>query len=168
MGLAGPLLPAALQMISVVILAPVCEELLYRGMVLRPVHDSIARRGAKNAAAVISVLAATLAFALPHIGDATTLGEILGYLVTRIVFGLVYIITGSMTAVMVSHSLQSALVMTQVLLFGHGGQSGNPVLWVLAVGCPLFVYLIARGLHAMFPDAGGAGRSSATAPRGEP
>lgn len=29
-----------------VILAPVCEELLYRGVVVRPVHDALARRGA--------------------------------------------------------------------------------------------------------------------------
>lgn len=167
MGLAGPLLPAAVQMISVVILAPVCEELLYRGMILRPVHDSLIRCDApRSAAAVISILVATLAFALPHIGDETTTAEILGYFVTGIAFGMVYVITGSMTAVMVSHSLQSCLVMAQVLLFGNGGQAVNPVLYVLAIGCPVFVYLSARALHAAFPAARTEERTGGVPQRG--
>ena len=30
---------------TVVILAPVCEELLYRGAIPRPIHDALIRRG---------------------------------------------------------------------------------------------------------------------------
>lgn len=152
MGLAGPLAPAVAQMLSVVILAPVCEELLYRGFILRPTHDALARRGARVMAVVVSISVSTLAFALPHIGDDTTTAEILGYLVTGITFGLVYVLTGSMTAVMVAHSLQSAWVMAQVLLFGHGGQAVSPVHYILAFGAPVFVYLIAQGLRAILPS----------------
>ena len=40
------LLPAVAVVVASVILGPVCEELLYRGVVVRPVHDALARRGA--------------------------------------------------------------------------------------------------------------------------
>lgn len=43
--LGGPLLPAGFVLFASVVLAPVCEELLYRGAILRPIHDAIARRG---------------------------------------------------------------------------------------------------------------------------
>ena len=38
-------LTAGMPRRTVVILAPVCEELLYRGAILRPIHDALIRRG---------------------------------------------------------------------------------------------------------------------------
>lgn len=61
----GPLLPAFAALFASVILAPVCEDFLYRGATLRPIHDSMARRGSATVAAVVAILISSAAFALP-------------------------------------------------------------------------------------------------------
>lgn len=52
---------------------------------------------------------------------------------------------------MVSHSLQSCYAIAQVLIFGREDAAVSPILWILVLGCPIWVYFIARGLHAVFP-----------------
>ncbi|MDO5691662.1 MAG: CPBP family intramembrane metalloprotease [Pseudomonadota bacterium] len=137
--------------ISAVIAAPVCEELLYRGLLLRAVHDGLARRMALGWATAIALLASAAAFALPHLGDAL-LGRMgLAYLVTGLALGLVYVWTGSLTAVMVSHALQSCYAFGSILLFGRGDTAVSPLIYLIVFGCPLWVYLCARGLRAVLP-----------------
>lgn len=149
--LGGPLLPAVFVLFASVILAPVCEELLYRGAILRPIHDAIARRGSTVLAAVVSILVAAVAFALPHLGGSLTGREAAAYMITGIAFGLVYVLTGSMTAAMVSHSLQSCFAFGQILVLGHGDAHVSPILYILVFGCPVIVFFVARGLRAVFP-----------------
>lgn len=72
-------------------------------------------------------------------------------MITGITFGLVYVLTGSMTAAMVAHSLQSCFSFAQTLYFGRGDADVHPILWILVLGCPLWVYLVARALRAVFP-----------------
>ena len=151
MNLGGPLLPAFLAMFSSVILAPVCEELLYRGAAVRPIHDHLARHGRAWLGAAVGIAAGAGLFAMPHLGDDATTGLVASYLLTGVVLGLVYVITGSMTAAMVSHSLQSCFAFGQVLLFGAGDAQVSWALYVLVFGCPLWVFLIARGLARVFP-----------------
>lgn len=153
MGLTGSLAPAIAVVISSVILAPICEEIFYRGLILRPVHDHLARSGASRwLAAGIAIAVATVAFALPHLGDGVTPGIVLAYLLTGVGLGLVYVLTGSMTAVMVAHALQSWFAFSQVLIFGRGDNAVSPILWIIVLGCPLWVYLISIGLARVFPD----------------
>ena len=156
MNLGGPLLPAAAGLVGAAILAPVCEEPLYRGVVLRPVHDRIARRGSRRVAAV-GILVSAVAFALPHLGGSLTGVQAMQYLATGVVLAVVYLVTGLMTAAMVSHSLQSCFAFAQILLFGNGGSAVSPVLYVIVFGCPLWVYLCARALHAILPAGTGTG-----------
>lgn len=148
----GPLLSAAAMLIASVILAPVCEEILYRVGVLRPIHDAMMRRGRTTAAPVVAILASAVAFSLPHLGDSLTGVEAMSYLVTGSAFGVVYVLTGSLTAAMVSHSLQSCYAFSQILIFGHGAHDVSPLLYVIAFGCPLWTYLCARALRALLPD----------------
>lgn len=151
MGLGGALLPAAAMLFASVILAPVCEELLYRGAIMRPIHDALARRGRTLMAGIISILVSSLAFAMPHLGASLSAGEAASFVLTGIAFGLVYLITGSMTAAMVAHSLQSCFAFAQVLLFGAGDHEVSPLLYIMVFTCPIIVFLIARGLHAVLP-----------------
>lgn len=151
MGLGGPVITAAASLIASAVLAAVCEELLYRGAIVRPIHDHLARRGRAGLGAVIGILVAALAFAMPHLGGSLTGVATASYLVTGIAFGLVYVITGSLTAAMVSHSLQSCYAFTQVLLLGRGDDHVSPLLYVIVFGCPLWTYLCARGLAAVLP-----------------
>ncbi|GMA41908.1 CPBP family intramembrane glutamic endopeptidase [Mobilicoccus caccae] len=150
-GFTGPLLPAVGAAVTSVILAPVCEELLYRGAMLRPIHDAIARRGSTTTAAIVAIAVSSVAFALPHLGDSLFGTQALAYVVTGAAFGIVYVMTGSMTAAMVSHSLQSWAAFSQILIFGRGDAYVSPIIWILILGCPLWVYLVARGLRAISP-----------------
>lgn len=150
-GLTGSLLTAVAPVVASVIFAPVCEEILYRGAVLRPIHDHIARRGSSTVAAVVSILVSAVLFALPHLGEDATLALVASYIVSGVAFGLVYVLTGSMTAAMVSHSLQSMAAFGQILWFGRGEHEVSPIIWILVLGCPLWTFLCAKALHAVFP-----------------
>lgn len=100
----------------------------------------------------------------PHLGGSLVGAQALSYVITGIALGVVYVLTGSMTAAMVSHAMQSWFSFGQILLFGHDGAAVSPVLWIIVAGCPLWVYLCASGLRAVLPrdragTAAGDGRS---------
>lgn len=60
----GPLIASIATIVSTVILAPVCEEILYRGAILRPLHDALARRGRATLGAVVGILVSAVMFAM--------------------------------------------------------------------------------------------------------
>ena len=157
-------LTAGMPRRTVVILAPVCEELLYRGAILRPIHDALIRRGRSAlVASTIAIALSALAFALPHLGDSLTGRQAIAYMITGCVFGVVYVLTGSITAAMVSHALPSWVTYARILYFGHGDSTVHPLLWILVLGCPVWVYLVARLLRAVFPDRTATGAAFGTA-----
>lgn len=120
---------------------------------LRPIHDGLIRRGMKAwPAAALGIAVSTIMFAFPHLGGSLVGLQALAYVVTGVAFGLVYVLTGSMTAAMVAHALQSWFSFGQVLIFGRGDAEVSPILWILALGCPLWVYLCALGLRAITPS----------------
>lgn len=150
-GLTGPLPAVLATVIASVILAPVVEELVYRGIILRILHDSLIARLSSAVAASIAVVVSALAFALPHLGGSPTGIDALAYILTGVFFGVAYVLTGSLTATMVSHSLQSMAAFGQILIFGRGDADVSPIVWILVFGCPVWVYLCARGLAALLP-----------------
>lgn len=151
MRLDGPLLAAVPALASSVILTPFCEEILYRGAVVRPIHDACARRGRAWLGEALGIGVSAALFAMPHLAeDKITLMSI-AYVLTGVGFGLVYVLTGSLTASMVSHSLQSRVAFGQVLSFGRGDADVHPLIWILVFGCPLWVYLGSQLLRAVLP-----------------
>lgn len=138
-------------LLAAVLAAPVVEEVLYRGLLMRSIHDHLARRGHLRAAAIIALAASTLAFAMPHLGEAENWRFVVAYLITGLAFGIVYLRTGSLTAAMVAHAMQSMYAFGSVLLFGRGDAQVSPLAWLLVFGAPLWVYLIARAMHAVMP-----------------
>lgn len=119
--------------------------------------------------ALFAIALSALAFALPHLGGSLTGRQAIAYMITGCVFGVVYVLTGSITAAMVSHALQSWVTYAQILYFGHGDSTVHPLLWILVLGCPVWVYLVARLLRAVFPDrtATGAGFGTAAGTSGD-
>lgn len=113
--------------------------------------------------ALFEIALSALAFALPHLGDSLTGRQAIAYMITGCVFGVVYVLTGSITAAMVSHALQSWVTYAQILDFGHGDSTVHPLLWILVLGCPVWVYLVARLLRAVFPDRTATGAAFGTA-----
>lgn len=113
--------------------------------------------------ALFATALSALAFALPHLGDSLTGRQAIAYMITGCVFGVVYVLTGSITAAMVSHALQSWVTYAQILYFGHGDSTVHPLLWILVLGCPVWVCLVARLLRAVFPDRTATGAAFGTA-----
>ena len=151
LGLRRGLTVRDIVVVSSVVLAPVCEEILYRGAMLRPLHDSLARRGRAGLGAVIGITVSTLFFAIPHLAEDTINVMSIAYLLTGAGLGLVYVLTGSLTAAMLGHSLQSMVVFGQVLIFGRGDTDVHPLLWILVFGCPIWVYLGSQLVRVMLP-----------------
>lgn len=106
--------------------------------------------------AIIGIAVSSFAFALPHVEDIFS-PVAASYLITGAAFGIVYVLTGSLTAAMVSHALQSCFSMAQVLLFGSAGASASN--YILVFGCPIFVFFIARLLAQVLPQSSRATHS---------
>ena len=157
MSLDGPLPQAMLMMFTSAVLAGVCEEILYRGAMLRPIHDHLARRGMVRLAALVSIAVTTIAFAMPHLGDAASGQVVFAYLLSGFGMGLVYVLTGSLTATMVAHSLQSCFAFAQLLYLSRADHDVSPALWILVLAAPVLVFLFARLLYAVFPKGAGGG-----------
>ena len=102
-------------------------------------------------APAISLALASPFFALPHFGGALLDRLSLAYILTGLAFGFVYIRTGSLTAAMVSHSLQSCFAFSNVLLYGRGETAVSPFLYLLVFGCPVWTYLSAKALWLLLP-----------------
>lgn len=77
----------------------------------------------------------TLFFAIPHLAEDTINVMSIAYLLTGAGLGLVYVLTGSLTAAMLGHSLQSMVAFGQILIFG----------------CPIWVYLGSQLVRVMLP-----------------
>ncbi|MDO5504744.1 MAG: type II CAAX endopeptidase family protein [Pseudoxanthomonas suwonensis] len=153
-GLAGSFPQVLPAIVATVVLAPVCEELLYRGIILRCLHDWARRRPRLSRVAVmLALLASSWLFALPHVADGLWTPVGLAYLISGLAFGVVYVASGSLTAAMVSHALQSVFAFGQLLVYGKGDHPVSPLLYVLVFGAPLWVFLCARALHALLPKA---------------
>ncbi len=69
------------------------------------------------------------------------------YFLSSAGFSVVYLLSGSMIAAMISHSLQSMYAFVAVLLIGRGNYVLSPVIYLIAFSCPLWVYLIGKGLE---------------------
>lgn len=139
--------------LSVTILAPICEEIAYRGVMLRSLHDWFTRIFKKKTPHLFSlpvILAITLtaiAFVLPHVSDITLNVIVVSYFISSIGFSLVYVMTRSLPAAMVSHALQSCYAFSIMLIVGHGAYNISPIIYAVALLCPVIVYFLAKWLR---------------------
>lgn len=143
--------------IATTIFAPIIEELLYRGVLLRSVHDGLLRLSPRSRSifsfpAIVSVTVTALAFVLPHVSNFGINALTLAYFLTSAGFSIVYLLTGSMIAAMVSHSLQSAFAFTQLLIFGKGAYPLSPVILAISILCPVIVYFLGKLIAKLFKN----------------
>lgn len=138
------------------VFAPVFEELVYRGIMFRSVHDGLLRffPKAKSIISIPMIAAVTftaIAFIMPHVTDMKFGVMTIAYFVTSAGFSFVYAATGSMVAAMVSHSLQSCVAFMTILIYGHGSYPLSPVVYGIALFCPVIVYFIGSAIGKIFP-----------------
>jgi len=137
------------------IIAPIFEEFLYRGVMLRSAHDWLLKKFPHSTSilgipSVLSVVITAIAFIFPHVSNLSINVMTLAYFVSSAGFSLVFLLTGSLVAAMVSHSMQSCLAFFQILYFGHGSYALSPVIYGIACLCPIIVFLIGSLLQSFF------------------
>jgi membrane protease YdiL (CAAX protease family) len=84
--------------LSTVILAPVCEEMLFRGLILEYIKQ---KRGVTTA-----VILSALIFGLVHV---PILPQMVGAFIMGIMMGYVYVLTGSLLSVIIIHAANNGL-----------------------------------------------------------
>lgn len=155
MGFGNGFMTDLIAVLAGTLLAPVIEELVYRGIMFRSIHDGLLRRFPKQRSllglpAVIAIIVTAIAFILPHVPDLTINWTTVAYFITSAGFSLVYLLTGSMIAAMVSHSLQSMYAFGGLILLGRGDYQLSPIIYLIVFLCPLWVYLIGHGIKSLF------------------
>lgn len=159
-GLGESLTRDVMLILSMAVLAPLGEELVYRGLMFRGLFDVMARSGkagVRRAAFIVAALASSLTFAIAHGGEGQST-----QLIPLTVFGLIaaflYWWTGSMYVAVFAHSVTN---MINVVILAVGGNGlTNPVLWVLVASTPL----ISVGLLALTHGVLGGGAAVSAAP----
>ncbi len=107
-------------LLAPVLLAPVIEELFFRGLILRAVYDRTARR-ARRAAAPIAIAVSGLTFSLMHLVvlDPSNAAVVLVVGTSTLVFGLaaagLSVATGRIWAAVIAHITFNALVVLPAL-----------------------------------------------------
>ncbi|MDO5650092.1 MAG: type II CAAX endopeptidase family protein [Gallicola sp.] len=137
------------------IMAPVIEELVYRGVMLRSLQEILARLFTKSSSlnwvpVIVSLIVTAFAFVLPHVSQVSFGVMTFAYLISSIGMSLVYLTTGSMVMAMVSHSLQSCYAHSMILVTGKGDYVLSPIIFFISFACPIIVYLVGRGLKRCF------------------
>lgn len=136
--------------VSGVLLAPICEEIIYRGIMLRSLHDGFFRWvGKKNSRlfsipVILAITLTALAFILPHVADMKFSALFLAYFITSAGFSLVFILTRSLSAAMVSHSLQSCFTYSVILLESYKLYPLSPIIYIISLSAPIIVYFTAK------------------------
>ncbi|MDO5690467.1 MAG: type II CAAX endopeptidase family protein, partial [Tissierellia bacterium] len=143
--------------VSSTLLAPIVEELVYRGIMLRSIHDGIRRftpetNSLLSIPVILSITYTAIAFIMPHVSYMNIGVITISYFITSAGFSLVYILTGSMLAAMVSHSLQSCYTFSVILVLGHGDYAVSPIVYGISFLCPILVFFLGRILRGSFTD----------------
>lgn len=120
---AGQLTALAVSIVAVVLLAPLAEELFFRGAVQRALQALLTRPGAPlmsdRAAAAVAIVVTTIVFvglhAVPY-GAAVPLSAVLAPLVIGVGAGVLTAATGRIAAVVVAHVLFNAAGIALVVM----------------------------------------------------
>lgn len=143
----------AVLVLCIVVLAPLGEELLFRGLIHRSLRDGLARHlppgwGVAVGAAVGAVVSAGL-FAYAHGGEgqAQQLWQLVGI---GLVLVLAFELTGSISAPVLLHSLNNTLALAVGLARYPDVRLARPWIEHLAWGGPLLVLLLLGLLSVLF------------------
>ena len=109
-------------LLAPVILAPFVEEVFFRGLVLRAVHDRAAAHGAQGAAAPIAIAVSGITFALMHLMalDLSSTATVAVIASSTLIFGLAVawlaLATGRIGGAIIAHITFNALVIVPALI----------------------------------------------------
>lgn len=114
----APPVVVAVSVLGAVVVAPVVEELFFRGVMLRALIDALGGRG-RALAAVIAVALSTAAFVVLHLvtlGPFAPAGLLVGTIGIGIGCGVLAVVTGRIGGALVAHVVFNALGILLIVL----------------------------------------------------
>lgn len=152
-GLGESVLRDVTMILSMAVLAPLGEEMIYRGVMFGGLHDACARARAgwlRKAAFVLPALVTSLLFAISHGGEGQS-KQLLFLLIAGLIYAGIYWWTGSLTVAVLAHSVTNAV--NVVLLATSGSGLTTPALWLLVAAAPLLSVGALWLLRRLLPPA---------------
>ena len=135
--------------LCIVMLAPLGEEMLFRGLIYRSLRDGLARHLPIGLAIAVGVALSAAGFAFAHGGEGQEqqLWQLIG---VGLVLVLAYELTGSITAPIMVHSLNNTLALAAGLARHPDVRLAQPWIETLAWMGPLLTLLLIGGLSALW------------------
>ena len=126
------------------VLAPIVEEVFFRGLIYRAVRDSIARRWAPALAIVVAALVQAYLFVVAHPSGGLQVAIIL---LMAVAYAVAFEATGSLVVAMVAHSIFNSISFLIVLVGPQRPADFSPAAVLVFVAAPLVTWGIARLLR---------------------
>lgn len=126
------------------VLAPIVEEVFFRGLIYRAVRDSIARRWAPALAIVVAALVQAYLFVVAHPSGGL---QVVIILLMAVAYAVAFEATGSLVVAMVAHSIFNSISFLIVLVGPQRPADFSPAAVLVFVAAPLVTWGIARLLR---------------------
>lgn len=136
LGLGKAGLRDATLILSMAVLAPLGEEMIFRGLIFRGLHDWLARSGrawARRLAFIVPALVSSYLFAASHGGEGQD-RQVVFLTLFGVIAAFVYWWTGSMYLAVFTHSVTNTI--NAVTLGISAGGFTTPLMWLLVAACP--------------------------------
>lgn len=154
MGFGQNLVADSMLVLVICVGAPLAEEALLRGIVMRSLLDGLRRVFAQRSwgewlAIAVAVFGSALLFADMHGGEGQD-GVIHILFLHGVVYALLYMMTGSLLVPILAHSLNNSFAMTEELV-SSGIYSMTDLPFILTMAGPLIALVLSLGWRAIIP-----------------
>lgn len=138
------------------ILAPVSEELAYRGLILKMMRDGLSKTKWFNntiynktyIAALIAIAVSAFFFATLHAGEGQQ-SAVPFLFVNALIFGFLYIKTKSLYVPVLVHSLNNSVVIIVMTLSSSEISLSSSLLYIFAAICPIISYFAIKIIQSV-------------------
>ncbi|MDO5653180.1 MAG: type II CAAX endopeptidase family protein [Brachymonas sp.] len=151
LGLGQGVWPDVAVVLAVTVMAPLGEELFFRGLLYRSLRDGVARWLPMLPSAALGMVLSSLLFAVMHVGDGQDT-QWPALFVMGILMALSYEWTGSLLAPMMVHALNNMLALAQAMALPDI-QVSTDWMYTLTAASPLIVLAVGWGLLRALPNA---------------
>lgn len=135
----------ALTLLAIGTLAPVGEELFFRGLIYRALRDGLARWVSLKVTVPVGVILSALVFGISHQSEGQ-IAQLWALVVTGAVLAVAYELSGSLMAPVLIHAINNSFAAVQA--FGMAGaDEARLLIAVLGPMLPVLAFLIMRGLR---------------------
>ena len=137
----------------VTIFAPLGEEFIFRGVMLRSLRDGLGQYKAIGirVATILALLASGVIFASIH-GAGVTNPVFWTYVISSVVYALVYLWSGSLSVAIFAHAVNNVIATLFPLVYGQTIPFSSPVMYAVVIAGPFIAWGIATLVSYLYPS----------------